>query len=613
MGHPAIRGALVVGATQFRPALIPEPAVPPADDTAAEALIELVWPLVEEINKATVAHGRIGRDLIVLAKRNLPFLRAGKGTVVRGQTVQAYHGVIEKAYRNSEAAAARRIAPFQLDLSSTEALTNSLVSLFRTRMGVHSMGPDEDIFSAGVDSLQVIALSNLLQSSFKMAGVTMDPSTLSTRAIYRNATPKQLAVYLDSIAYQGNNAHDDHAMQEAEFDRLVKRYTRDLPGPQQAAKFAPSNEGQTVLLTGTTGSLGAYILDQLCSSTSVARIIALNRDKDGGYARQVSANTARGLGRNFAKVDFLHADLSKADLGIGTIKYYKLLAEVDRIIHNAWPVNFNISVASFEPSIQGVRHLVDFASAALKLVPIIFVSSISSVDGWTATKPVPEDNIDGLPLPRLGYGRSKLAGSLILDAASRYSGIPAASMRVGQIAGPRGSDGIWNRHEYIPSLIASSVYMGILPRHLGSQEVVDWTPVEDIAGLILDVSGVTTTVPVSSITGYFHGVNIHPVQWSELAGAIKEYYAGRIKRLVSLEEWVSALEKSIETTKAPEIDQNPGIKLLDTYKAMIVAQGKQSGPLELSMERTLRHSPTMRRVDPVTTDLIRNWCRQWDF
>lgn len=44
----------------------------------------------------------------------------------------------------------------------------------------------------------------------------------------------------------------------------------------------------------------------------------------------------------------------------------------------AWPVNFNLTLRSFEPSVRGVRHLIELSLASAHPTPahIIFVSSI---------------------------------------------------------------------------------------------------------------------------------------------------------------------------------------------------------------------------------------------
>ncbi|EFY86015.1 NRPS-like enzyme, putative [Metarhizium acridum CQMa 102] len=99
-------------------------------------------------------------------------------------------------------------------------------------------------------------------------------------------------------------------------------------------------------------------------------------------------------------------------------KYKELLINADRIIHNAWPVNFIISVSSFKPHIRGAHHLVDFCSKASKRVPIIFISSASTASSWSSNELMPERQLSDLGLAQMGYGQSKLAGSLILDAAA---------------------------------------------------------------------------------------------------------------------------------------------------------------------------------------------------
>ncbi|KAK1948791.1 hypothetical protein LY78DRAFT_687363, partial [Colletotrichum sublineola] len=53
------------------------------------------------------------------------------------------------------------------------------------------------------------------------------------------------------------------------------------------------------------------------------------------------------------------------------------------------------------------------------------------------------------------------------------SGVPTAVVRVGQIAGPTLRDGVWNRQEWLPTIIASSKYLGVLPGDLGNMSAVN--------------------------------------------------------------------------------------------------------------------------------------------
>ncbi|KAI9170598.1 Non-canonical non-ribosomal peptide synthetase FUB8 [Paramyrothecium foliicola] len=597
-GHPLVKGALIVGRDRFQPALILEPYTPCLDKAATDAFIGDVWARVENANAGTPAHGKIVRWLTMVAPPNKPFLRAGKGTVQRAGTVQLFDEEVESLYQNAEAEDIHEA--IVLNVETEASLTESIIDLLAGQLGDQRIAPEQDFFNAGIDSLKVVSLTNILQASLRKTELPFDPNTVASRVIYANPTPNLLANYLHSVLHQdGTHAPLLHDGTE-QMTKMLEKYTRDLP-PVNHSRPQPTQNAQAVLITGTTGSLGAYLLDQLVQSNSVIKVFALNRGGDGGLSRQPAISAARGLGTNFSKVEFLGCDLSLPDLGLGQALYDRLLETVDKVIHNAWPVNFNISVASFEPHIRGVRNLVDFAGAAAKTAPIVFLSSISTVDKWNSTEPVPEVRLDDLDLAGMGYGRSKLLGSLILDAAEKESGLPTTSIRVGQIAGPRGRDGVWNRQEFMPSLIASSVYLGALPNNLGPNETVDWIPIEDVASLILDVAGVRCVASANEIRGYFHAVNPSKVTWSQLTKTIKDYYQGRIKEIVSLEEWVSRLEES--ASKVDDVDRNPAIKLLETYRGMLEGQRTGQRSTAFSMHKTMQRSPTVEGLGPITPNL----------
>ncbi|KAK3492004.1 uncharacterized protein B0T23DRAFT_404154 [Neurospora hispaniola] len=607
-GHPKVMGAVVVGTNRFQPALIIEPVEHPETEEGRKALLDEIWPTVVRVNKETVAHGQIGRQYMALSTPGKPFLRAGKGTVLRPGTINMYKAEIDKIYEDAEKGVATDEVP-KLDLSSSDALIVSIEKLFETSLNAPKLEADTDFFTAGVDSMQVITASRLIRAGLAAAGVHIEASALATRVIYGNPTPKRLADYLLSIVNKDSNQgtlDNEHHVMEA----LVEKYTRDLPTPKQN-KPAPADEGQVVVITGTTGGIGSYLIDICSSSPRVSKIICLNRSEDG-KARQTASSSGRGLSTDFSKCEFYHADMSRADLGLGPEVYSRLLSEVDRVIHNQWPVNFNIAVESFEPHIRGCRNLVDFSYKADKNVPIVFVSSIGTVDRWhDEDRIVPEASLDDLSLAAGGYGQSKLVSSLILDKAAEVSGVPTEVVRVGQVAGPSSEKGYWNKQEWLPSIVASSAYLGVLPDSLGQMTTIDWTPIEAIAKLLLEVSGVIDNVPLDKINGYFHGVNPERTSWSALAPAVQEYYGDRIQKIVPLDEWLEALEKSQE--KAEDVTRNPGIKLIDTYRTWSEGYKKGTKFVPLDMTRTKEYSKTMREMHAVTRELMKNWCRQWNF
>lgn len=117
-------------------------------------------------------------------------------------------------------------------------------------------------------------------------------------------------------------------------------------------------------------------------------------------------------------------------------------------------MNFNWDLSSFEPSIRGVRHLLDFCVDSPRSVEFLFVSTIGTVS-HVPTEPVAESP-NHLLSPHLGgYSASKLICERIIEEHVKSAGGQqrAAICRVGQIAGPTVKDGgMWNKQEWLPTV-----------------------------------------------------------------------------------------------------------------------------------------------------------------
>lgn len=605
IGHPGVLGAQVVGSGQFHAALLIEPAQHPANEQEKQQFIDDVWPVIEKVNEQTVAHGRILRDYVFLSDPARPFPRAGKGTIQRAMAVKLYADDIRRIFESSSDTNGVPAASVELDFSSETALADGIRDLVQRTLKLPALGVDDDLFTMGVDSLQVLQLARVLSASVK--------KTIEARSIYCHPTIAKLSSFIGSLAGSSSNgtaATSTEADTLALCSALVEKYTQNLPSPTPD-KPLPAATNQTIILTGTTGALGCYLLDLALANQDITKIICLNRTSDA-RERQIAASSSRGLSIDFppSRVEFLPVDLSSsATFNLPEEVASRLASTVDRIIHNAWPVDFNRSIASFEPHLRGVRHLIDFAAAATKRIPITFVSSVSTVEQWPESGLIPEQPLsDFTHASQMGYGQSKLAASLILDAAATVSLMPRNIVRVGQVAGPRAEQGQWNPREWLPSLIRSSLFLGLLPSELGLMGNLGWAPVEDIAGVILEVAAVH-----DGNGGYFHAVNPNLPDWEGvIVPAVTDFYGSRIERVVSLEEWVKALEKS--AVGEMDLEKNPGVKLLDTYRfATTKATDGEVTTAGFATERTEQASETMRRMEPVTAELMKRWCKQWQF
>ncbi|KAF9880148.1 hypothetical protein CkaCkLH20_02102 [Colletotrichum karsti] len=615
MGHPDIRNALIVGAWKFQPALIIEPMVYPKTKEQEDDLIDRIMPIVAEANKTIATHGRLVRHLIMLAKPEKPFLLADKGSVKRAATVKLYHDEIEELYANPREIPLDKVP--RLDLSSDAALAQSIQKLFREHLGVPTMQADTDFFAAGMDSLQIITAARILTASLRVTDKAYSGVSIEARDMYAHASPIQLAGHILQNIVSGKVNGEAHpgvpnldAMKQL-YGRLSQNLIHAKPNRPEARK-----DQQTVILTGSTGNMGSYLLDELIRNPQIKKVICFNRSPDGGAGKQEKAMEERGLQSpsKSGKVEFFHTSLGEPNMGLREEVYGRLLKEVDRIVHNAWAVNFNMPFEAFEPHVKGVRNLADFAAKADRRVVMVFVSTIGTVSGWTPDRgPVPEESLRGdwAIGGGLGYGQSKLVSSMILEDAAKAGDFPYAIVRVGQIAGPLAEGGAWSRQEWLPSIIASSLHIKALPKNLASMNEVSWVPVEIMSRMCLDVGGLTKE-STDYHEGYFTGSNPSVTSFDKLVPAIQQYYGkSRLPDLVSFPEWVQRLEASRTANNALGAERNPGLKLLDFYRG--VSQGDENTTKEFITKRTVASSPALRSVGPITPELMIHWCKQWKF
>ena len=504
--HPEVQSVLVVGQARFQTALLVEAREPSLCSESKKKLVEDIWPTVQEANAQCDSHARISKDLILFTAPEKPFLRAGKGTVQRRLTVDSYEDEINGLYRNFEAFmrpqlpedAAHRPHHYHEDspnraLSLREMAQDWLESLICTVTGWTHVEIDANFFTLGMDSLQVLNLVRVM--NIEPVAPNPPKTVFTAKIIYTNPTIRMLAeAYATTQQFPRSelqNYESDGRTNASELEKLISTYSWNMPITCRPP--VPNlSEPIYVLLTGSTGSLGSYIFENLLQNPNVAHIYCLNRSPDSGK-RQRQVNEIRGLSSVWStnRVTFFQSDLSQEYLGLNIEGYRSLLSKVTHILHNAWEVNFNLPLTSFETHhLVGIRQYIDFSARSAKGASILFISSISSCMNWSLKHDgqVPEHIIDDPSVPSLiGYAQSKYVAERVLSHAAETAGVPVRICRVGQVAGPVGTNAqgaCWNKQEWLPSLLASSKHVGKIPRSLGPNETIDWIPV-DILGRVL--------------------------------------------------------------------------------------------------------------------------------
>ncbi|KAJ5715826.1 NRPS-like enzyme [Penicillium malachiteum] len=606
-GHPAVHRALVIGSARFQTCLLIEPGMEYDLNTIDhQAFIDDVWSVVEAGNETVPRYGQISKSMVRLSSREKPFKLTPKGTTQRRAVNNDYSDEIDHIYACQDK---QPIAELPESITP-EGIYDFLQCLVSSLTGQKNLQAEDDLYSMGLDSLQAIQLSKTLKTSVSSYNSSLDISSLSVQGIYGHPTLHGLTNLM--LRVLGEKEFKPVTKQREEIiSQLIAKYTSNL-SVQSPSQSSERPAQSTFILTGSTGSLGSYVLSDLLSNPSVAKVYCFNRSEDG-LLRQTQGFQEKGLDASLlsdlSRVEFIYAHFGAEKFGLDATKFQELLQSVDLVIHNAWKVNFNHPVSSFEdPHLKGVHTFVNFCLESRFGAHLAFISSVSTIGSW-----VPHDGQNSVPeIPmedvksalEQGYGESKFVGESICVEASRKAGLSTSILRVGQIAGPDTRMGVWNPHEWIPTLVKTAKATGKVPTDLGGYPI-DWISVDCLARIVNELL-IGRPSSAGGCVNVFHLVNPSRTTWDSLVPAIQERYS---VNPVSLAEWVKDLAK-IQNPSDLEVSEKPALKLLSFYQALAESDVLST---EISVEQCKKASKTMATLEPVSQAQMSNWISQWDF
>ncbi|MFI6054403.1 condensation domain-containing protein [Streptomyces violascens] len=239
-----------------------------------------------------------------------------------------------------------------------EAVTEAFTGLLGQRPG-----PDDDFFALGGHSLAAVQLAERLRSALTLPLVGLD--------IMQTRTPRAIAALLDT--------------------RAAERATA-VASAATAARPRRVREG-TVLVTGGTGGVGAFVLRELAARGRP--VLAL--------ARPESAHLVGGDG-----IEVIEGDLGDPDSLRAAVE------SADAVIHAA------CTFTRPEVDVAAMKAMVD----AWRGGPFVFVSSVDAY-GQPASGQVAEESPSHAPLS--AYGQAKLDCERLLLRAAGTEGRGGAS------------------------------------------------------------------------------------------------------------------------------------------------------------------------------------------
>ncbi|TFK37074.1 hypothetical protein BDQ12DRAFT_221196 [Crucibulum laeve] len=617
--HPKIRNAVLFGRGRFHAGVLiqptPENEIDPTDTVCLARYRNDIWPLVEQANERSPSHSRLFKEMILVTCSHKPFELTSKGTPQKSSILEAYQAEIEQAYAAVEESS-------QTDLQSPDTWEHDQCIFFvRTaveRVMKGRLSDDDDIFQAGCDSLKATWIRNTILHTLRHSA-KVSTRKIPQNFVYFNPTIRRLGTYVAHVVLygQGSMAVLMSSQKTSEMERLARLYSTDFPIHCPSSPN-PISEGDVVLLTGSTGFLGSYTLESLVKDPTVLRIYAFNRrdvhgDRDS-FTRHETTFLEHRIDLDILrskKIVLLEGDLTSDHLGLGERAYKTLQLEVTCIMHNAWHVNFNVSLSSLEPLIIGTRRLIDFALGSPFVQPprILFVSSLGIFMNWTGGPSSPEEpNCRAATAIGSGYSESKWVAERILAQAAATTPLRPVIVRVGHLCG--GHKGSWNRVEWLPILVRSGVILKCIPSPVGE---ITWIPVHVAAGSLVEMR--------NSNDQFMNLRHPHPVPSTFVFSTIAELL--RVP-LVGYIEWLNRLEASRpdSTSRSKDLTMaatdDPAIILLDFFRYAYrpislnnVDQEAFAFP-SAAIEKALSAAPLhLANAPPLTKADVASWIRYW--
>ncbi len=277
---------------------------------------------------------------------------------------------------------------------------------------------------------------------------------------------------------------------------------------------------RTVFLTGATGFLGAYLLDELLSRTDADIFCLIRADHlEAARERLVRHLQSCGLWREtFAgRLHPIVGDVARPRLGLTETEICDLAGDIDVIYHSAGSINALYPYSQLKATnVLGTQEILRLAGL-VRTKPLHYISSMAVFfnDAYVGVERLRESDVPTYHSSlKGGYTQSKwVADRLVLSAQER--GLPACIYRCVRVMGHSQTGAMNEMHDVLPLLLNACVQMGKCPV---LDVDVTMAPVDYVSRAVVHLSR-----QASSYGRAFHLLTPRPIPWPELIATIRSF------------------------------------------------------------------------------------------
>lgn len=438
----------------------------------------------------------------------------------------------EQTAKTSSADVESKANQWLLDLEtlSDHSRSEHVLALLRTELAgllgfaePAALPSQANLFDLGIDSLMAMEILEIIRSKLK--------TEISFLELVQTPTLQGISETILHQLFPGSHA----AAVSEPLVRLEEEALLDpaiLPGGSAIITADP--DAQTLLLTGATGFLGAYLLHDLLQTGNSMIYCLVRPSKDQSGEQRIISNLRRyGLWHESMaqRIIPVAGDLAMPRFGLADQEYQALSEVVEVIYHSAAVLNFVYPYSSLKSiNVFGTQEILRFSCVSrLKHVHYVSTDAVFDSSEYYDKTVYEQDPILATQGIDLGYTQTKWVSERLV-ALARDRGVPVTIYRPPLITGDSRT-GKWNTEDFTCLFLKGCVQMGLIP---DIHADVTFVPVDYVSQAIVALSR-----HHSSLGAIYHLTNPHSTSWHQVAGWIDAI--GFPLTCVPYEQWETRL------------------------------------------------------------------------
>ena len=420
----------------------------------------------------------------------------------------------------------------QAYVAPTTPTEQQLADIWSELLSIEQVGIEDSFFELGGHSLLAAQLLQQIEAKLQIE--------LPLFYLLNKPTITGLIQSMDKLQTITTEKPGPQAI-EIDWNAEISLDASIYPKAPQMPHYYGECQPKHVFLTGATGFLGAFLLDELMRQTQ-ATVYCLVRARDMDDAQRRLEENLQTYGiwnpDYRSRIVSLPGDLSQPLLGLDETRFSELAISLDVIYHCGAFVNLVYPYTALKAAnVGGTKEILKLACQE-QAIPVHYISTIDVLKPLISAKRnvVQEhEHFESAKDLHMGYTQTKwVAEKLMMVAQSR--GLPVTIYRPGMLTG-HSQSGVVQTNDLMCRIIKGIVQLEAAPQ---LAHYVNMTPIDFASQSII-----YSSLQPESWGKAFHVINPQPLPWQTLISELRQF--GFSLETMSHHSWQTKLRYSAQS------------------------------------------------------------------